>query len=84
MANIICSIANKGYYYTPHIVKGIGDKKKPRDEYKIKHYTKVEPQYFEPIIDGMQGAVDHGTSTSAKLKDMHHLFKSEPPNPTTY
>jgi penicillin-binding protein 2 len=70
MANIICSIANKGYYYTPHIVKGIGDKKKPRDEYKIKHYTKVEPQYFEPIIDGMQGAVDHGTSTSAKLKDI--------------
>ncbi len=70
MANIICSIANKGYYYTPHIVKGIGDKKKPRVEYKIKHYTKVEPQYFEPIIDGMQGAVDHGTSTSAKLKDI--------------
>ena len=70
MANIICSIANKGYYYTPHIVKGIGDKKKPRDEYKIKHYTKVESQYFEPIIDGMQGAVDHGTSTAAKLKDI--------------
>lgn len=70
MANIICAIANKGYYYTPHIIKGIGDKKQPRPEYKIKHYTKVEPQYFEPIIDGMQGAVDHGTSTSAKLKDI--------------
>jgi penicillin-binding protein 2 len=70
MANIICSIANKGYYYTPHIVKGIGEKKQPRDEYKVKHYTKVEPQYFEPIIDGMQGAVDHGTSTSARLKDI--------------
>jgi penicillin-binding protein 2 len=70
MANIICSIANKGYYYTPHIVKGIGDKKEPRPEYKTKHYTKVEPQYFEPIIDGMQGAVDHGTSTSARIKDM--------------
>jgi penicillin-binding protein 2 len=70
MANIICSIANKGYYYTPHIIKGIGDKKQPRDEYKIKHYTKVEAQYFEPIIDGMQGAVDHGTSTSARLKDI--------------
>ena len=70
MANIICSIANKGYYYTPHIVKGIGEKKTPRPEYKIKHYTKVEPQYFEPIIDGMQGAVDHGTSTSARLKDI--------------
>jgi penicillin-binding protein 2 len=70
MANIICSIANKGYYYTPHIIKGIGDKKEPRAEYKTKHYTKVEPQYFEPIIDGMQGAVDHGTSTSARIKDM--------------
>lgn len=70
MANIICSIANKGYYYTPHIVKGIGEKKQPRPEYKVKHYTKVEPQYFEPIIDGMQGAVDHGTSTSARIKNI--------------
>lgn len=70
MANIICSIANKGYYYTPHIIKGVGEKKQPRPEYKKKHYTKVEPQYFEPIIDGMQGAVDHGTSTSARLKDI--------------
>jgi penicillin-binding protein 2 len=70
MANIICSIANKGYYYTPHIIKGIGDKKQPRAEYKVKHYTKVEPQYFEPIIDGMQGAVDHGTSTAARLKNI--------------
>lgn len=70
MANIICSIANKGYYYTPHIIKGIGDKKEPRSEYKTKHYTKVEPKYFEPIIDGMQGAVDHGTSTSARLKNI--------------
>jgi penicillin-binding protein 2 len=70
MANIICSIANKGYYYTPHIIKGVGDKKQPRPEYKTKHYTKVESQYFEPIIDGMQGAVDHGTSTAARLKDI--------------
>ncbi len=70
MANIICSIANKGYYYTPHIVKGIGEKKKPRPEYNVKHYTKVEAQYFDAIIDGMQGAVDHGTSTSAKIKDL--------------
>jgi penicillin-binding protein 2 len=70
MANIICSIANKGYYYTPHIIKGVGEKKQPRPEYKVKHYTKVESQYFEPIIDGMQGAVDHGTSTSARLKDI--------------
>ncbi|HRG57562.1 MAG TPA: penicillin-binding protein 2 [Bacteroidia bacterium] len=70
MANIICSIANKGFYYTPHIIKGVGEKKQPRAEYKTKHYTKVDPQYFEPIIDGMQGAVDHGTSTSARLKDI--------------
>ncbi len=70
MANIICSIANKGFYYTPHIVKGIGPKKEPRPEYKIRHYTKIAPEYFEPIIDGMQGAVDHGTSTAARLKDI--------------
>lgn len=70
MANIICSIANKGYYYTPHIIKGIGKSKQPKPEYKIKNYTKVAPQYFDAIIDGMQGAVDHGTSTSARLKDI--------------
>lgn len=70
MANIICSIANKGYYYTPHIIKGIGKNKEPKPEFKVKNYTKVAPEYFDNIIDGMQGAVDHGTSTSARLKDI--------------
>ncbi len=69
MANIICIVANKGYYYTPHIIKGIYPSKQCRPEYKVKHYCKVAPQYFDNIIDGMQGAVDHGTSTTAKMKD---------------
>jgi penicillin-binding protein 2 len=67
MANIMCIIANKGYYYTPHIVKKIGDKANTTRNLGEKHYTKVEPQYFDAIHDGMQLVVEAGTARIARF-----------------
>lgn len=53
MANMVSTIANRGHYITPHIIKNIEggeiDKK-----YKEKHYSKIDKKYFEPVIDGME------------------------------
>jgi penicillin-binding protein 2 len=54
-------IANRGYYYTPHIVSGIGKKDNPLPEYKVRHESGIEPRHFETIIPGMVGAVEAGT-----------------------
>lgn len=67
MANIMCIIANRGYYYTPHIVKKIGDKKNNTRNLSEKHYTKVDAHHFDVIQDGMQRVVEAGTGRVAQF-----------------
>ena len=57
LANLAATIANRGYYYTPHMVKGAHDTTIAAD-YSQKHYTKVDPENFKKIIHGMYLAVN--------------------------
>lgn len=68
MANLACIIANKGYYYNPHLVRAIGDE--PKDSIFLeKQYTVVEPRHFQLVIDAMQAVVEepHGTARRARI-----------------
>jgi penicillin-binding protein 2 len=67
MANIEATIANHGFYYKPHLIKAIGDKKITKAEYTTKTNVGIDPIYFEPIIDGMQDVVDRGTAAEARI-----------------
>lgn len=67
MANIEAVIANRGFYYKPHLIKAIGDKKVIKNEYTVRNDVGIEPQYFEPVIDGMQDVVDHGTAAASRI-----------------
>ncbi len=67
MANMECIMANRGYYYTPHLIKGIGDNNEIKPEFKVKHKIDVDARYFEMIIDGMQDVVDHGTAADVRI-----------------
>jgi penicillin-binding protein 2 len=60
LANIECTIANHGFYYKPHLIKGIGDKNIIKSEYTVKNNVGIDPQYFEPVIEGMQNVVEGG------------------------
>ena len=71
MANFAATIANKGYYIIPHLVKGIGDSGKPLPKYTEKHYTTIDSTYFRVAADAMEEVVASGTgSYRAKLKDV--------------
>jgi penicillin-binding protein 2 len=71
MANFAATIANKGFYYIPHLVKGIGEEGKPLDKYTEKHYTTIDPSYFTIAADAMEEVVASGTgSYRGKLKDV--------------
>lgn len=76
MANMVAVIANKGWYYTPHIVKEIDGKPNNDPRFKIKHHSKVNPKYFEPILRGMAAVVDNGTASGLKTKDFSQLAKT--------
>ena len=69
MANIMATIANRGYYYAPHFVRGIGGSHKPLAQFRERHYTAVDTTLFKYIIPGMQAVVDGrgGTGEHASL-----------------
>lgn len=71
MANFAATVANRGYYYIPHLVKSIGDSGEPLPKYQQKHYTSVDPQYFDIAVEAMANVVESGTGQyRAKLKDI--------------
>jgi penicillin-binding protein 2 len=73
LANAIAIIANKGWYYTPHMVDSIedGDKFNMLDTFKIKHNTvQIPDSMFEAVHDGMQDVMEGGTGRAHKIKDI--------------
>lgn len=60
IANLAATIANRGYYYSPHVIKEIEDCQIP-DTFKIQHHTKIEPRHYEWIVKGMRAAATGGT-----------------------
>ncbi|KQN32656.1 penicillin-binding protein [Pedobacter sp. Leaf41] len=70
MANAMAIIANRGYYIKPHIIRAMGDKIKK--EYVDKKYVGVDAKHFEPVIDGMQDAVNTswGTAILSRIPDV--------------
>ncbi len=67
MANYSAAIANRGYFYTPHIIKGIGKDNKPRPEYLEKHYVGIDTAHFRTVIDAMESVVNNGTGLRAQI-----------------
>lgn len=76
LANYVAAIANKGWYYTPHIVKSIDGKPNPDPRFKKKHKTLVDPKHFEPVLKGMEAVVLRGTGRSLKSNDFTQLAKT--------
>ena len=68
MANVAAIIANRGYFYTPHVIHGIGDSRKVDPKYTTRHETGVSPHNFEPVIEGMLGAVEGGTARRSRVE----------------
>lgn len=66
MANMTAAIANRGYYYTPHIVKAIGAGGKIDPRFTIRHETGIDSINFEKIILGMEAAVNGGAGATAQ------------------
>ncbi|MEN2433909.1 penicillin-binding transpeptidase domain-containing protein [Weeksellaceae bacterium A-14] len=77
MANVLAAIANKGWYYTPHIVKLIDGKPNPDPRFKKKHYTLVQnPKYYEEVMKGMEAVVERGTAHGLRSTEFTQLAKT--------
>jgi len=65
LANISAAIANRGYFYIPHIVKTIGKNDSIDERFYVKQMLNINYEYFEPVIEGMEMVVKAGTATVA-------------------
>lgn len=64
IANLGATIANRGYYVTPHVVKGIQGEQIDT-AFLVKHRTMVSPSNYEWAVQGMRAAVTGGTCRAA-------------------
>ena len=74
LANVMAIIANKGWYYTPHVVDSIegGDDNDMLAAFHEKHYTdkRIPDSIFDAVQDGMQAVVDYGTAVRSRIPDI--------------
>ncbi len=66
IANFCATIANRGWFYTPHLVKRIKGQKLDT-LYTKKHITSIKAEYFLPVVEGMKGAALHGTAAGVAV-----------------
>ncbi len=64
MANVMAIVANRGFFYKPHLIKAIGDKNVIKEEYLRKNSAGINPAYFDVIIDGMSAVVNQPSGTA--------------------
>ncbi|UOB18712.1 penicillin-binding protein 2 [Abyssalbus ytuae] len=76
LANITAAISNRGFYYTPHIIKKIGEEPIEDEKYTKKKQTSVNPEYFEPVIQGMFDVYKKGTAKWISVKDINIAGKT--------
>ncbi len=70
MANLAAIFANKGYYYTPHLIKALdGDPNRIPQKYLTKNEVGVDARHFDLIHDAMAEAV-YGTAGRAVMEDI--------------
>lgn len=75
MANYAAILANRGYYYIPHLVKGIenGD---IDERFKERHYTTVDAKHFMPVVEAMHLVVEAGTARGGKIPEIPFCGKT--------
>ena len=70
MANLAAIFANKGYFYTPHLIKEVdGDPKKIPAKFQEKRFVGVDARHFDLIQEAMVEAI-YGTAARAVMTDL--------------
>lgn len=75
IANLGATIANRGFLYTPHVVKEISDSTIDK-RFKVKHAPRIKKEYYETVAEGMRMAVLGGTCKGANLVDIEVAGKT--------
>ena len=75
LANLAATIANRGWFKTPHLVKKISNSK-IKKEFTLKKYTTIDSIHYEKIINGMYNVIEKGTAQNAKITGIEVVGKT--------
>jgi penicillin-binding protein 2 len=67
LANMMATVANEGYFYTPHIIKKIKGEQIDK-KYKTKHLTSIDKKHFKPVIEGLFDVYNKGTAHALRVE----------------
>lgn len=67
MVNFTAAIANRGWYYKPHIIKSIGEQDSIPKIYTEKMMTSISPEHYEPVIQGLFDVYNYGTASHLQV-----------------
>ena len=76
LANFTVAIANRGYFYTPHILKLVDKKPIENSKYKIAKKTTIDKKYFSPVVEAMHEVFKTGTGRWSQVKGIEICGKT--------
>ena len=76
LANFTAAIANKGYFFTPHILKDIDKRPIENASFTEKKQTTIDKKHFSPIIEAMYEVFKTGTGKWSQVKGIEICGKT--------
>jgi len=67
LANMTATIANRGHYYTPHIIKQIKGQEQIDKNFTIPKKTTIDSRHFETVVQGLSDVYNYGTANFLKV-----------------
>ena len=67
LANMTATIANRGWFYTPHILKEVEGEPIKDEKYTQKNHTTIDPKHFGPVVEGMHEVYKSGTASALRI-----------------
>lgn len=74
MANMVSTMANRGYYIVPHVVKALNDEPNSDSAYITRHYTPFDTSLYSIVVKGMQMAVNGPSGGTARVAQLPNII----------
>ncbi|MEO1010247.1 MAG: penicillin-binding protein 2 [Bacteroidota bacterium] len=76
LANMTAAIANRGHYFTPHVLKKVEGREISDPKYTEPKHTTIDRQHFEPVVRGMAEVYKRGTARWVQIPDIEIAGKT--------
>jgi len=70
LANLMATVANRGFFFPPHVVRAIGDPNSRQERFQNKRTTTIEKKHFELMAVALEEVVKAGTAMASLIPEV--------------